>query len=146
MFICSVMICEICDLEKEVKGVFEGKPLCGDCNSTLKFKFGFSEVSVPGKQEDYDPRKGGMGINIAERLGRSPAKQEEIYRKILKRDAERYRQAERSGDNRNNPMKKIATIPREAWIARTRQHGKDYWQSDDPKKLAKRDGFLLEDN
>ena len=142
--------CDECDLlvafEISIKVGPPEKVDCPECPREMRRVRSGVQVCVPGKREEYDPAKNGMGINLGERLGRSPEQQIRNYQKVMKEEAEVNREVRRRGLDRKDGIRKIGCIPREAWIARTRQHGKNYWQHDDVRKLVKRDGFLLEDN
>jgi hypothetical protein len=90
-----------------------------------------------GQQEEYKRH----GVNIA-RSCRTADQQEAVYAKKFEQERVLAKARDRSASSKG-PMRKVGQIPREAWIARTRQHGKEYWTNDDPKELAKRDGFLF---
>ena len=133
------------------RSMSEGPPKmvhCSICSHSMDRVYGGFHFHVTGKQENYAPQGGhkdAIGINIAERLGRTPQQQTQEYQKAFRYEQTTARRTARetSKERKNMQFRKVGSIPREAWIARTRQHGKEYWNSDDPQKLAKRDGFLF---
>lgn len=84
------------------------------------------------------------GRNIAEGV-RTPAEQERLYGRVLNRwhRAARRKKRER-GLSRipDDDWSLRAKVPREAYEARRRQFGKDYWQQEGDRAL-KRDGWLI---
>jgi len=100
----------------------------------------------PDKPFDFEPRA--MGVNIA-RGNRTPAQQEKHYGKIIDRTRKLVKKKTRDEKtkagmlDREDRMHMKARIPRELFIARTRQFGKNYWV-DEGHRALKKDGLLLE--
>lgn len=81
-------------------------------------------------------------VNIARRY-RTPQQQEKFYSRYIGKWKEsmtklkRQRGLSRSGEQN---MRLVGKVPRELWVARTRQFGKQYW-FDEGRKALKRDGL-----
>lgn len=120
---------------------------CDSCGKKIKRIMSMPAACYdPTKPFDFEPKA--MGVNIA-RGNRTPAQQEKHYGKIIddaRKNVRRKTKDEttmRGELDRDDRMHMKARIPRELYIARTRQFGKHYW-SDEGEKALKRDNLLLE--
>jgi hypothetical protein len=76
---------------------------------------------------------------------RTPAQQERFYAKYLKgwhTQARRKKRDKGLSRTRDDDWTLNAKVPREAYEARRRQFGKQYWQ-EEGKRALKRDGWLI---
>lgn len=86
------------------------------------------------------------GVNMARGV-RTSAQQERMYAKMMEKTKKQVQHKKRemrtsTKDEADTTLK--ARIPRELYIARTREFGKNYWQ-DEGETALKRDGLLLDD-
>ena len=95
------------------------------------------EVHTPGAFIPFTH----LGPNLAEKAGRTPEQQERIYSKIIESGRKVRAEKKRSLGKRAEGRFESHEIPRELWVARERQFGKNYWREEGMKAL-KRDGLV----
>lgn len=98
------------------------------------------DLTVIDKDKCYDFKA--IGVNQAEGV-RSPEAQERLYSKIVQEKRKLAEQARREGNHRGDDgIARVGTIPRELFMARQRQFGKDYWHDGEPiERKLKREGL-----
>lgn len=132
--------CDPCDLYFEISKPMDdalNDEACPDCGVRLERVFTAPSILVLG---DPLPMKiGGHNISKGRRTDRQ---QERVYANVMNetRKLARARRGERHGDG---SVRMAAQIPRELYMARTQQYGKNYWV-DEGKKALKRDGLSFE--
>lgn len=135
--------CLSCGKEQTVeRSIVEGPPggvPCDGCQGGWATRvWTVPEVHVPGKPIDCTH----LGANLGERVGRTPAQQERIYGNVVNSLQKLNREKRRSLSRRAEGKTEIkAEIPRELYVARQRQFGKDYWKAEGDRAL-RRDGLV----
>ena len=132
--------CQLCGLETDVvRSIVDGPPdsVPCECNGTAKRVWTSPEVHTPGAFIPFTH----LGPNLAEKAGRTPEQQERIYSKIIESGRKVRAEKKRSLSKRAEGRFESHEIPRELWVARERQFGKNYWREEGMKAL-KRDGLV----
>ena len=132
--------CEPCNLRWSIEKSMDHATaieLCPECGIDLTRIFTAPSVLVLG-----DPLPMKIGGNNVSKGRRTNQQQERVYANVMNetRKRARARRGERHGDG---SVRMAAQIPRELYMARTRQYGKNYWV-DEGKKALKRDGLSFD--
>ncbi len=132
--------CEPCKLRWSIEKSMDHATaieLCPECGIDLTRIFTPPSVLVLG-----DPLPMKIGGNNISKGRRTNQQQERVYANVMNetRKLARGRRGERHGDG---SVRMAAQIPRELYMARTRQYGKNYWV-DEGKKALKRDGLSFD--
>lgn len=98
------------------------------------------DLTIVTKGKEYDFSR--VAANQADGK-RSPEAQERLYSKIIQEKRKMAEIARREGNHRGpDGMERVGSIPRELFMARQLQWGKDYWHDGEPiEAKLKREGL-----
>lgn len=134
--------CPACNSDVEVfRSIVEGPPTevqCTGCGGQARRVWTVPEVHKPGAFIPFTH----LGTNLAQEVGRTPAQQERMYARVIERNKLIAREKKRSRGRRAEGKTELAAeIPREMYIARQQQFGKNYWQ-EEGRRALRRDGLV----
>lgn len=108
---------------------------CPHCGGALKLIGYRPPVSaVTDNPLDVDPSR--MVTSIGKSV-RSAQEQEKLYGRIIEDGKRRYKKM-MAGNTRDDGCRMVARIPRELFMQKMRQHGKDYWHQGGDRRAQER--------